>query len=52
MSPKDTGGLADLEAEHTPAAIETRLRTPVSHSYLRDFIYGAVDGADPYDCRL
>ena len=45
MSPRDTGDLADLAAEHTPAAIETRLRAPVSHSYLRDFIYGAIDGA-------
>jgi VIT1/CCC1 family predicted Fe2+/Mn2+ transporter len=30
---------------HTPAAIEQRLRAGPKHSYLRDFIYGAVDGA-------
>ena len=35
----------DLEAEHTPAAIETRLSAPTPHSYLRDFVYGAIDGA-------
>ncbi len=34
-----------LEAEHTPAAIRRRLGAPGRHSYLRDFIYGAIDGA-------
>lgn len=29
---------------HTPAAIQRRLRSGPSHSYVRDFIYGAVDG--------
>lgn len=33
-----------LEAEHTPEAIRQRLRAPTKHSYLRDFIYGAIDG--------
>ena len=33
-----------LEAEHTPEAIRQRLRGPMKHSYLRDFIYGAIDG--------
>ncbi len=45
MSPEHAGNRAQLEADHTPAAIERRLRAPVSHSYLRDFIYGAIDGA-------
>lgn len=42
-----TGGptIADLEAEHTPAAIRRRLREGRKPSYLRDFIYGAIDGA-------
>jgi VIT1/CCC1 family predicted Fe2+/Mn2+ transporter len=34
-----------LEAEHTPAAIRRRLQYGPRHSYLRDFVYGAVDGA-------
>jgi VIT1/CCC1 family predicted Fe2+/Mn2+ transporter len=34
-----------LRAEHTPAAIRQRLHSGPSHSYLRDFVYGAVDGA-------
>jgi VIT1/CCC1 family predicted Fe2+/Mn2+ transporter len=29
---------------HTPAAIQDRLRAGPGHIYLRDFIYGAVDG--------
>ena len=35
----------DLESSHTPAAIRERLRQGPRHSYLRDFVYGAVDGA-------
>jgi VIT1/CCC1 family predicted Fe2+/Mn2+ transporter len=34
-----------LEEEHTPGAVGARLRDDPSPSYLRDFIYGAVDGA-------
>jgi VIT1/CCC1 family predicted Fe2+/Mn2+ transporter len=34
-----------LEEEHTPGAVGARLRDEPSPSYLRDFIYGAVDGA-------
>ena len=45
MSPRDRSYLVDLRAEHTPAAIKDRLRVPARHSYLRDFIYGAIDGA-------
>ena len=37
--------LADLEADHTPAAIENRLSVPTRQSHLRDVIYGAIDGA-------
>jgi VIT1/CCC1 family predicted Fe2+/Mn2+ transporter len=33
-----------IQATHTPAAIQNRLRAGAPHSYLRDFIYGAVDG--------
>jgi VIT1/CCC1 family predicted Fe2+/Mn2+ transporter len=36
--------VTDIQGTHTPAAIENRLRGGPSHSYLRDFIYGAVDG--------
>lgn len=35
---------ADLVAAHTPERIRRRLETPVSDSYLRDFVYGAIDG--------
>lgn len=35
---------APHEAAHTPAAVRARLRSGPSHNYLRDFIYGAVDG--------
>ncbi len=34
-----------LRAEHTPESIRRRLAIGPSHSYLRDFIYGSVDGA-------
>lgn len=34
-----------LEAEHTPDAIRARLGDGPDHSYLQDFIYGAIDGA-------
>lgn len=33
-----------LLRQHTPGAIEKRLASSNSHSYLRDFVYGAVDG--------
>ena len=33
-----------LQAEHSPAAISERLQFGPGHSYLRDFVYGAVDG--------
>ena len=34
-----------LEQMHSPAAIRRRLRAGPQHSYLKDFIYGAIDGA-------
>ena len=34
-----------LEATHSAADIRRRLEQPRQHSYLKDFIYGAVDGA-------
>lgn len=35
---------AELRAAHTPERIRLRLEAPVGHSYLRDFVYGAIDG--------
>src|SRR5687767_7807218 len=37
--------LAKLLASHTPSAVRARLAAPQRHSYLRDFVYGAIDGA-------
>jgi vacuolar iron transporter family protein len=34
-----------LEHEHTPEAISERLALGTKHNYLRDFVYGGVDGA-------
>jgi VIT1/CCC1 family predicted Fe2+/Mn2+ transporter len=46
MNFRETGKEAEkLKAEHTAAAIQRRLQYGPKHSYLRDFIYGAVDGA-------
>jgi vacuolar iron transporter family protein len=33
-----------IEREHTPEAIRRRLRRGPAHSYLRDLVYGAIDG--------
>lgn len=33
-----------LQADHTPSAVRRRLGAPAEPSYLRDFIYGAIDG--------
>jgi VIT1/CCC1 family predicted Fe2+/Mn2+ transporter len=35
----------DLKAEHTQSAIRERLQLGPSDSYLRDVVYGAIDGA-------
>jgi VIT1/CCC1 family predicted Fe2+/Mn2+ transporter len=34
-----------MEHAHTPEAIRARLAAPRRHSYLRDWVYGGVDGA-------
>ncbi|HWC78071.1 MAG TPA: VIT1/CCC1 transporter family protein [Blastocatellia bacterium] len=34
-----------MEHEHTPEAIRERLAAGPGHSYLRDFVYGGIDGA-------
>lgn len=36
---------AELEATHTPEAIRVRLEASSRESYLKDLIYGAIDGA-------
>ena len=36
---------ADLQASHTPDAIHVRLKDAPAHTYLRDFVYGAIDGS-------
>ncbi len=36
--------LDQLKADHTPRAIADRLEAATQHSYLRDFVFGAVDG--------
>ena len=36
---------ADLEAQHTPEGVRLRLSASPSASYVRDFVYGAIDGA-------
>jgi VIT1/CCC1 family predicted Fe2+/Mn2+ transporter len=37
--------LAVHRAEHTPEAVRRRLAAGPTHTYLRDFIYGSIDGA-------
>ena len=34
-----------LEHEHDPESIQARLRAPTRQSYLRDAVFGAIDGA-------
>lgn len=41
----DAKKIHELKSTHTPAAINRRLTDGVRHSYLRDFVYGAIDGA-------
>ncbi len=36
---------SELEAEHTPDAIRSRLARSLKPSYLRDWVYGGIDGA-------
>lgn len=35
----------DMEHEHSPEAIRTRLSDGPRHSYLRDWVYGGIDGS-------
>ena len=37
--------LKDLHDEHTPEAVQRRLKSGRGGNYLRDFIYGGIDGA-------
>lgn len=34
----------NLEKEHAPLVIQERLESGIRHSYLKDFVYGAIDG--------
>jgi VIT1/CCC1 family predicted Fe2+/Mn2+ transporter len=45
MNQESATHLSDLVAAHTPAAVRERLQSGHRHSYLRDFVYGAIDGA-------
>jgi len=36
--------LLALEADHTPAAVAVRMAADCAHGYLRDFVYGSIDG--------
>lgn len=44
MNSQADGHLSELRATHHPAAIRERLLAGPRHSYLRDFLYGAIDG--------
>lgn len=44
MAVASSNDYAGLPEAHTPSAVRLRLAAPASHSYLRDFVYGAVDG--------
>lgn len=35
----------ELHAQHTPEAVRERLRHAAGHTFLGDFVYGAIDGA-------
>ena len=34
-----------MEHEHSPAAIQARLLAGPRHNYLRDWVYGGIDGS-------
>lgn len=40
----EKNSLSDLKTSHTPKAIRDRLRKGPDHNYLKDFIYGSIDG--------
>jgi hypothetical protein len=39
------GPAMPMEHEHSPEAIQARLATEPRHTYLRDWVYGGIDGA-------
>ncbi len=41
----DTSSRESLRAEHSVESIRARLAMATRHSYLRDFVYGGIDGA-------
>ena len=43
--PHDATLRSELEANHTAEVIAERLQREHQHSYLKDFVYGAIDGA-------
>lgn len=45
IGPESTGEFRAHVAEHHPDAIRERLDLGARHSYLKDFVYGAIDGA-------
>src|SRR5687768_11827867 len=45
MNQEPIARLSALQAAHTPAAIRERLQAGSRHSYLRDIVYGSIDGA-------
>ena len=45
MTPEADSKIKQLHTEHTPEAVAARLQSGPPHSYLRDFIYGAIDGS-------
>ena len=45
MPPEGDPKKQQLLSQHTPEAVTRRLKSGPVHSYLRDFIYGAIDGA-------
>lgn len=44
MESSEAPSRSELAASHTPTKIRERLQAPAKHSYLRDFVYGAIDG--------
>lgn len=45
MAGADPPDLLELADDHTPERVRERLAAPSGHGYLRDGVYGAVDGA-------
>lgn len=43
-SPLPRSNLVDLSAQHTPEAVARRLENGPRYSYLRDLVFGAIDG--------